>query len=62
LDVEKLHAKWQNVRVTSEEKPGESGNVEVQWNNIKEYVLDAVSDLLGDSKGEQESHGLCRKD
>ena len=37
------------------------GYVEVQWNNIKKYVLDTVSDLLGDSKGEQESHGVCRK-
>jgi hypothetical protein len=36
--------------------------VEVQWNNIKKYVLGTVSDLLGDSRGEQESHGLCRKD
>jgi hypothetical protein len=28
--------------------------VEVQWNNIKKYVLGTVSDLLGDSRGEQE--------
>jgi hypothetical protein len=25
----------------------ESGNAEVQWNNIKECMLDAVSDLVG---------------
>ena len=25
----------------------ESGNVEVQWNNIKECVLDTISDLVG---------------
>jgi len=36
---------------TLEEKLGamgcESGNVEVQWNNIKECVLDTISDLVG---------------
>ena len=34
-----------------EEKLGaiecESGNVKVQWNNIKKYMLDGVSDLVG---------------
>ena len=25
----------------------DSGNVEVQWNNIKECVLDSLSDLVG---------------
>ena len=34
-----------------EEKLGaigcDSGNVEVQWNNIKECVLDTISDLVG---------------
>jgi hypothetical protein len=25
----------------------ESGNVEVQWNNIKKCVLDTISDLVG---------------
>ena len=35
--------------------------MEVQWNNIKKRVLDTVSDLLGESKVEQESCGLCRK-
>jgi len=25
----------------------ESGNVEVQWNNTKECVLDTISDLVG---------------
>jgi hypothetical protein len=24
----------------------ESGNVEVQWNNMKKYVLDTMSDLV----------------
>ena len=37
--------------MTLEEKLGaigcDSGNVEVQWNNIKECVLDTVSDLVG---------------
>ena len=36
---------------TLEEKLGatecESGNAEVQWKNIKECVLDAISDLVG---------------
>jgi len=39
------------VQDTVEEKLGaigcDSGNVEVQWNNIKECVLDTVSDLVG---------------
>jgi hypothetical protein len=33
----------------------------VQWNNIKECVLDTVSDLVGKSRREQENHGLHRK-
>jgi hypothetical protein len=39
----------------------ESGNAEVQWNNIKKCVLDTMSDLVGKSRGEQESHGLHRR-
>jgi len=39
------------VQYTLEQKLGatgcESGNVEVQWNNIKECVLDNISALLG---------------
>jgi hypothetical protein len=39
------------VQDTLEAKLGamgcESGNVEVQWNNIKECVLDTISDLAG---------------
>jgi hypothetical protein len=39
------------VQDTLEEKLGaigcDSGNVEVQWNNIKECVLDTISDLVG---------------
>ena len=51
-DLEKLYAQRQRVQDTLEEKLGaiccESGNVEVQWNgNIKEYVLDTISDLVG---------------
>ena len=46
-DLEKLYAQRQRV----EEKLGavgcDSGNVEVQWNNIKECVLDTISDLVG---------------
>jgi len=36
---------------TLEEKLGaigcDSGNAEVQWNNIKESVLDTISDFVG---------------
>jgi hypothetical protein len=39
------------VHDSLEEKLGaikcESGNVEVQWNNIKKCVLDTMSDLAG---------------
>jgi len=39
------------VQDTVEEKLGavgcESGNVEVQWDNIKECVLDTISDVVG---------------
>jgi len=39
------------VQDTLEEKLGaigcDSGNVEVQWNNIKGCVLDTISDLVG---------------
>jgi len=42
------------VQDTLEEKLGatgcDRGNVEVQWNNIKECVLDAISDLVGKVK------------
>ena len=50
-DLEKLHTNRQGVQDTLEEKFGliecESGNAEVQWNNIKECVLDTISDLVG---------------
>jgi type I site-specific restriction endonuclease len=49
--LEKLYAQRQKVHDSLEEKLGaikcESGNVEVQWNNIKKCVLDTVSDLVG---------------
>jgi hypothetical protein len=49
--LEKLYTQRQRVQDTLEEKLGaigsESGNVEVQWNNIKECVLDTISDLVG---------------
>jgi hypothetical protein len=41
----------QRVQETPEEKLSaieyESGNAEVQWNNIKENMLDTISDLVG---------------
>jgi len=50
-DVEKLYAQRQRVQCTLEEKLGaigcDSGNVEVQWNNVKGCVLDTISDLVG---------------
>jgi len=50
-DLEKLYAQRQRVQDTLEEKLGaigsDSGNIEVQWNNIKECVLDIISDLVG---------------
>jgi hypothetical protein len=52
--LEKLYAQRQRVQDTLEEKLGamgcESGNVEVQWNNIKECLLDTVRDLVGESR------------
>jgi hypothetical protein len=50
-DLEELYAQRQEVHDSLEEKFGaikcESGNVEVQWNNIKKCVLDTKSDLVG---------------
>ena len=50
-DMEKLYTQKQMVHDTVEGKIGtiecDSGNVEVQWNNIKECVLDTLSDLVG---------------
>jgi len=49
--LQKLNTQRQRVQDTLEEKLGaigcDRGNVEVQWNNIKECVLDTVSDLVG---------------
>jgi hypothetical protein len=53
-DLEKLYAQQQEVHDSLEEKLGaikcESGNVEVQWNNIEKFVLDTMSDLVGKVK------------
>jgi hypothetical protein len=50
-DLEKLCAQRQRVQETLEEKLSaiqcKSGNAEVQWNNIKECMLDTISDLVG---------------
>jgi hypothetical protein len=49
-DLEKLYSQGQRVQDTLEGKLGaigcDSGNVEVQRKNIKECVLDTVSDLF----------------
>jgi hypothetical protein len=50
-DLEKLYTQKQTVQDTLERELGaiecDSGNVEVQWNNIMECVLDTLSDLVG---------------
>jgi len=50
-DLEKLYDQRQRVQDTLEEKLGatecEIGNAAVQWNNIKECVLDTIGDLVG---------------
>jgi len=50
-DLEKLYAQWQREQDNLEEKLGatgcDTGNVEVQCNNINECVLDTISDLVG---------------
>jgi hypothetical protein len=49
--LEKQYAQRQKVHDSLEQKLGaikcESGNVEVQWNNIKKCVLDTMSDVVG---------------
>jgi hypothetical protein len=49
-DLKKLYAQRQEGYDSLEEKLGaikcESGNVEVQWNNIKKCVLNTMSDLV----------------
>ena len=48
--MEKLYAQKQSVQDNLKEKLGaiedENGNAEVQWKNIKECVLDTISDLV----------------
>ena len=50
-DLERLYAERQRVQNILEEKIGaiecESGNAEVHWKNIKECVLDTITDLVG---------------
>jgi len=50
-DLEKLYVQRQRVQDTLEEKlcaiECDNGNIEVQWKNIKECVLDTISDLVG---------------
>jgi len=50
-DLEKLYAQRQRVQDKLEEKLDaigcDIGNVEVQWNNMKECVFDTTSDLVG---------------
>ena len=64
-DLEKLYAQRQRVQDTLEEKFGaiecESGNAELQKNNIKECVLDTVSDSLVKVGRQQENNELHRK-
>jgi len=50
-DLEKLYAQRQRVQDKPEEKlcsiECESGNAEVQWNNMKECMHDTINDLVG---------------
>jgi hypothetical protein len=50
-DLEKLYTQKQRVQDTLEGKLSviqcDSGNVEVQWNNTRECVLDTLSDVVG---------------
>ena len=50
-DLENLYSQRQRVHDTLQEKIGafecEGGNAEVHWKNIKECVLDTISDLVG---------------
>jgi hypothetical protein len=50
-DLEKLYVQRQKVQDSLAEKLGaircETGNVGVQWNNIKKCVSDNMSDLVG---------------
>jgi len=39
----------------------DSGNVEVQWNNIKECVLDTLSDLVGKVEKRARKPWITRK-
>jgi hypothetical protein len=52
--LDKLYAQRQSVRDTLEEKLGsfecERENAEVQWKNIKECVLNTLSDLVAKVK------------
>jgi len=64
-DLEKLYAQGQRVKDSLEDKLDaigcDSENVEVQWNNTKECVLDTVSDLVGKVENKAKNHGLNRK-
>jgi hypothetical protein len=64
-DLEKLYTQKQRVQDNLEGKLGaiecDSGNVDVQWNNIKECVLYTLSDLVGKFEQKQENNGLHRK-
>jgi hypothetical protein len=61
-NLRKLYSQAHKVPDALEEKltaiKCESGNVEVQWNNIKKYALVI---WFGNSKGKKENHELHRK-
>jgi hypothetical protein len=64
-NLETLYAQRQEMHDSLEEKlgaiKGESGTVEVQWNNIKKCVLDTMCDLVGKVERRARSHGLYRR-
>jgi hypothetical protein len=61
-DLEILYAQRQRLQDTLEKKLGaircDSGNVEVQWNNIKKCVLNTLNDLVGKVEKRARNHGL----
>jgi len=65
LGLEKLYAQRQRVQDTLEEKVGaigyDSGNVKVHWKNIKEFMLDNISDLIGKFENRARKPRIHRK-
>jgi hypothetical protein len=65
IGVNEVRQRGRKVQNTLEEGlgaiEGASGYVEVQWNNIKESVLDTVGDLVGMVEWRARKPGLHKK-